>query len=97
MEEFKGTPGPWVNVGGWVDAEKRRGDLSGIVCSISAVAARNPDEINDANADLIAAAPDLLEALQGLFIATLYGVRNSSAMNSALEKSQDAINKALGK
>ena len=20
MSEFKGTPGPWVNVGGWVDS-----------------------------------------------------------------------------
>lgn len=58
--ETKWTPGPWLNVGGWVDSED---DSHGsIICSLSAVD-RKPDYISDANAHLIAAAPDLYEAL----------------------------------
>lgn len=91
MKEFKGTPGPWINVGGWVDAEKRSGELSGIICSISAVAARNLDVVNDANANLIAAAPELLEALQII-------INDCSRMipKCAEEKEIAAINKVLG-
>lgn len=55
--EFKGTPAPWINVGGWVDAEG-----NGIICSLSAVSMK-PDDVDGANANLIAAAPELLEAL----------------------------------
>ncbi|NIH23429.1 hypothetical protein HBM99_13875 [Providencia heimbachae] len=55
--EFKHTPAPWINVGGWVDAEN-----NGIICSLSAVSMK-PEDVDEANANLIAAAPELLEAL----------------------------------
>ncbi len=93
MDKFEGTAGPWFvsNEGNLLIR-----DESGLSIVAKYVGYAN-DEEEVANANLIAAAPELLEALQSLFIATLWGVRNSSAMNSALEKSQDAINKALGK
>ena len=99
MSKHPFTPGPWEVAGPCCDAVGTDFDSTWY----KAICERPPhtggkltDEYN-ANMRLIAAAPELLEALQSLFIATLYGVRNSSAMNSALEKSQDAINKALGK
>lgn len=94
MKEFKGTPGPWVNVGGWVDSEKRHADLSGIICSISAVAARNPESINEANANLIAAAPDLLAAL--LSIINMDYQPTDDESDKVYLKARAAISKALG-
>lgn len=82
MGEFKGTPGPWINVGGWVDAEN-----NGIICSLSSVD-RKPEEVSDANANLIAAAPELLEALQDLVVRCRVYVNTTGA--------QAAIAKALG-
>ncbi len=94
MGKFKGTPGPWINVGGWVDA-KKSGDLSSIICAIDSVASINPESVNDANANLIAAAPELLEALQKMFLAGQkqnWNERYESEMNAA----RAAIAKALG-
>ncbi len=87
MSEFKGTPGPWVNVGGWVDSEKP-GVLSSIICSIDAVAQRNPEHVNNANANLIAAAPELLEALQGI-------IKVADRDTDEFNKAKAAIAKAL--
>lgn len=64
MEEFKGTPGPWVNIGGAICAK-----LEG-VCSMMGSVSR---PIPKANAALIAAAPDLLEALQRTLYQPLTG------------------------
>ena len=64
MSELKATLGPWVNVGGWVDAEK-----GGIICSLSAVDMKD-EATSDANAHLIAAAPELYEALDMLMDAS---------------------------
>ncbi|MGK3555402.1 hypothetical protein [Klebsiella oxytoca] len=100
MQEFKGTPGPWVNVGGWVDAVKP-GELSSIVCAISSVADRNPEYVNDANANLIAAAPDLLDALVRLKIEIVLSDVDMEYIESHfrpwLDKAKQAIDKALGK
>lgn len=100
MQEFKGTPGPWVNVGGWVDAVKP-GELSSIVCAISSVADRNPEYVNDANANLIAAAPDLLDALVRLKIEIVLSDVDMEYIESHfrpwLDKAMAAIDKALGK
>lgn len=91
MKRFKGTPGPWINVGGWVDAEKRNCELSSIICSISAVATRNPESVNDANAQLIAAAPELLEAL-----IKLVDIVDDMVHGPSTDAAHAAINKALG-
>lgn len=98
MKRFKGTPGPWINVGGWVDAEKRNCELSGIICSISAVATRNPEAVNDANAQLIAAAPELLEALRQLrdYVEDVCAVSSDCDKAHPLMLATAAINKALG-
>ncbi|HFV9210170.1 TPA: hypothetical protein ACIAH4_004424 [Enterobacter roggenkampii] len=99
MDKFKGTPGPWVNVGGWVDAE-RSGALSSIVCAINWAAPRNPESVNDANAQLISAAPELLEALQD-FMANASGEAESCGHSfecvCRFDKAKAAIAKALGK
>lgn len=58
MKEFKGTPGSWV-----VDEDYDVTTEDGTVVSWGAEGIFEPDEII-ANAHLIAAAPDLLEALQ---------------------------------
>ncbi|MGJ7190845.1 hypothetical protein ABMZ81_03805 [Morganella morganii] len=82
--EFKGTPGPWINVGGWVDAAG-----NGIICSLSAVSMK-PEDIDDANANLIAAAPDLLNALINLI--EYWKLDETAEAHAAMI----AINKALG-
>jgi len=58
------TPGPWKTVvypeEGWIDIEAPDG-----TCIIGDLGIRN-DEYLEANANLIAAAPDLLEALEDM-------------------------------
>lgn len=49
-----------------------------------------------ANANLIAAAPELLEALQELVHADCHSVRNSTVQINALRKAHNIITKALG-
>lgn len=58
MSEY--TKGPWVNVGGWVDAKDKK---DGVICSLGAVD-RKDETTSNANANLIAAAPDLMEACE---------------------------------
>lgn len=93
MKKFKGTPGPWINVGGWVDAEN-----NGVICSLSSVD-RKPEEVSDANAQLISSSPDLLSALQRLL--EIYDdqsgkVWTTSSKRRALDNARAAVNKALG-
>lgn len=61
MNEFKGTPGPWVAVGGEVltaDYDYEGQTICDHICNCEEINGESP------NANLIAAAPDLLEALQ---------------------------------
>lgn len=101
--EFKGTPGAWL-------ATYDRGSSNWIIDVIddkeqlvaSAIAG---DKIeSEANARLIAAAPEILEALQNLVF--LHGCEQEgigSAMPTwgqwmeAISKAEKAINKALGR
>lgn len=94
MEEFKGTPGPWrVNTIGkhWnnralVHLEVTFGTDGECICD---TVYRRED------ADLIAAAPELLEALKGLLVRVAddeeYGPEH------AITIAREAIKKALGK
>lgn len=102
MKEFKGTPGPWE-----VD---RNNVHTGQIATIHHCIGNDwveiwspnwPDseETQEANANLIAAAPDLLEALQ----ETVYRLdawistgRASDLDVNAAEKARAAISKALG-
>lgn len=56
MSEFKGTPGPWVVHDGNVRTENPGRCVARLDWAVR-------DHIDDENARLIAAAPDLLEAL----------------------------------
>lgn len=95
MSEFKGSPTPWV-----IDAENYHdyGLIDAKGSEIMIIKAECGQD--DHNACLIAAAPDLLKALQNLIAG--YENRSSSGMfdmvchGDEIEKANDAIAKALG-
>lgn len=81
MSEFKGTPGPWEAYDNdqYIRSEGR------CVAKLDWVVR---DDLDKANARLIAAAPDLLEALE--YLVSLGG-------GDALDPARAAIAKALGR
>lgn len=86
MKEFKGTPGEW-------NYSHARGEVVSKSEGLIAELVVNGHEDN--NGSLIAAAPDLLEALQKMFRAGQkqnWNDRYESEMNAA----RAAISKALG-
>ncbi|HDT4632300.1 TPA: hypothetical protein QHQ25_002197 [Klebsiella pneumoniae] len=85
MQEFKGTPGPW-HVSN-ENALRIRDDKS-FVTVATAGYVTNEEEL--ATAYLIAAAPELLEALQLMLDSQVLPVWHQSIARAA-------INKALGK
>lgn len=94
MSEFKGTPGPWyIDVNG-VEARWNVDDVNG---NSVALTHQLPDDKDwakrDANTRLIAAAPELLEALQ--FVVDYHFGKTATA--PAYLKAKAAITKALGK
>lgn len=92
MSEFKGTPGPWLRSLRTVYALNEWG-----VNQFSALIqdAHTPDYELKANAQLIAAAPDLLEALEQ-FVAWVDAPCESAFSYSQLASARAAIAKALG-
>lgn len=89
MKEFKGTPGPWY----W--GEEGLGNKNHIVFG-----KEYPAEMtSEANKDLIAAAPELLEALRQLrdYVEDVCAVSSSDCdKEHPLMLATAAINKALG-
>lgn len=69
MSEFKGTPGPWFFAGKHNDCECRYVCTDKVNLSFNEVCTLYGSEGDEqqANANLIAAAPDLLEALQAIY------------------------------
>ena len=88
MKEFKGTPGPWSAF----DYEIFGGDGNHIIDMT--YSCRTDVSVDKANTQLIAAAPELLEALQ----FTIHDVGHwlSTQKTELKEKIESAINKALG-
>lgn len=103
MKEFKGTPGPWVadKTSRAVGPISRDDDQSyGILIPVAWVEFETEVEIQASNQNLIAAAPELLEALKELISG--YEDREQSGMfdmlvhGDLIQKANAAINKALG-
>lgn len=96
MEEFKGTPGPWFDD----STSPCLYDITG-QDGRTVVRIEPNDEIDDFNFMLLAAAPELLEALLGLVgsyddFRTRIGKPESPQANEII-KARAAIAKALGK
>ena len=106
MKEFKGTKGPWSISEGWIDKHvsidaEGHGAIALVLSDMESdytysetKRASKRAELS-ANAKLVAAAPDLLEALQKMFRAGQkqnWNERYESEMNAT----RAAISKALG-
>jgi hypothetical protein len=91
MKEFKGTPGRWMKRGDGIVAP---GDIE-----VAVVVNFQDDDMMNADAQLIAASPDLLAALQSLVeIYDNDGSRlyTTETKQRALDKAKVAIDKVLG-
>lgn len=95
MTQFKGTPGPWrvsEKRGDLIDIRHENNEPGAMSLNLAHVVARQSWlKEAEANAHLIAAAPELLEALQ----ACLSWVNNGIARDVHV-KATKAIKKALG-
>lgn len=95
MVEFKGTPGPWrvsEKVGDFIHIRHDNNEPGAMSLNLTHVTARSSwSQEAEANARLIAAAPELLEALQECL-----GWVNNGMARDVHNKAQAAIAKALG-
>lgn len=111
MDEFKGTPGPWQVVDTYQEYTDESGIIiwngdeqaSGPVCDMGEMGDMNYGEAL-ANANLIAAAPDLLGALQLLIHYHMCeqegmssGQPSATEWYAAVDRASAAIGKAFGK
>lgn len=102
MKEFKGTPGPWVasKTDRSIGPISRDDDQSyGMIIPVAWVEFDGNDAFQQANANLIAAAPDLLTELQrlrGYVIDVLDVDEDDCHSEHPLMSSRAAISKALG-
>lgn len=99
MSEHKFTPGPWEMVGDdrWSSSGFRIVDGQDNEVEIAATGAWGPEYSaeEEANARLMTAAPDLLEALEEVMDCWLYGAAQPDKQK-AISLAQQAIAKALG-
>lgn len=103
MEEFKGTRGPWFRDNSRAIGPKSREDDQsyGMVIPVGWVEFNPEIEVQVANQQIMASAPELLEALQ-LLMAEQTGGNKSCGHNGftcicPYDKARAAIAKALGK
>lgn len=100
MEDFKGTPGPWK---WWTSnsflrlSSEATGKDGDVIDSYKMSDGHTSLSVTYEDMNLIASAPELFDALQGLVHADCHSVRNSTVHIRALEKALSAMNKALGK
>lgn len=98
MKEFKGTPGPWVasTTERSIGPASRDGNQSyGMILPVAWVEFDSDQRHQRANANLIAAAPELLEALQRM-VSKAHKQNWNDAYPEELQSAQAAIKKALG-
>ena len=95
MKEFKGTPAPWrvsEKRGDLIDIRHNGNEIGAISLNLAHVVARQSWlKEAEANAKLIAAAPELLEAL-----INLVDVVDDMVHGLSTDAAHAAINKALG-
>lgn len=91
MKEFKGTPGPWAGK----DVGICRQDRAGLQLGFIMTHDENRVAECAANAHLIAAAPDLLEALQEM-LNKAYKQNWNDQYPDEVSKAQAAISKDMG-
>ncbi|HEY3984610.1 hypothetical protein [Cedecea sp.] len=104
--ELKHTPGPWfvspksdVTVEGDLNVIQTHGsNVKGyhVAYCTTWTDSKETAEEAEANARIMAAAPELLEALRELVFASTYGIKNCTAQVKALEKANQVIAKATG-
>lgn len=99
MQEFKGTPGPWFRDDGRAIGPKSAEDDQsyGMVIPVGWVEFDPEIEVQVANQQMMAAAPELLEALKLAVLVISNISEPSNAKNKSLDKARAAIAKALGK
>lgn len=101
MSETKHTPGPWILEGPWAGfCNIRRADNGEMVMSLSAPGPEFGDrehspEEKEANANLMAAAPELLDACKAMFKQFKIMTTDGDGLD-ALGKAYEAIEKAEG-
>lgn len=100
MKEFKGTKGDWECVD-MDDDSISEISATMVVCGDVVLAVVGPTADSslpedEHNANLIAAAPDLLEALQDLYISLFNSDQWSKQQLNSFSKARSAIAKALG-
>ncbi|HBT3181749.1 TPA: hypothetical protein MBF34_004864 [Klebsiella aerogenes] len=110
MQEFKGTPGPWFRDNGRAIGPKSAEDDQsyGMVIPVGWVEFDPEIEVQVANQQMMAAAPELMEALQLALnamnemgdILNFHDLAEQSKVDEltpAFDKARAAIAKALGK
>ena len=96
MEKFKGTPGPWVVDANGLQARWNIDDANGNSVALTHQLSVDKDwQKRDANTHLIAAAPELLEALQRCE-SVLSNIPLETCDVEDLLYARAAIKKALG-
>lgn len=96
MSETKHTPGPWFVQNGFNTIYSFYGETSGLTTAVASALhkqLKGGEEEAGANAKLIAAAPDLLEALKGL-VNDVKGKPNDTRYATHLKIAEAAIEKA---
>lgn len=88
-ERSASTPGPWFAQPGFLTIFNLSGGTTGLTCAIATVLSDQPGmDAAKANARLIAAAPELLEALKGVLRVADRKTVEFDAARSAIAKAE---------
>lgn len=97
MNEFKGTPGPWERDYNNSDTGEGQWQIAGPAeIHYPYNCYRGEEEKAIADANLIAAAPELLEVLQSAIYHVREQAKSDAHAYGVLKACNDVINKALG-
>lgn len=94
-DEFKGTKGQWTNHSLFT-GEARTSIWSGDIYVAEVMSVRESESVKKANSNIIASAPELLEALQKM-LSKAYKQNWNEQYPEELLLAEESIKKALGK